>query len=144
MQSRAKHWFSLGLWSTICACLGNTQTRIVFPQINQAIACLLGVKRSPSEMAEGEVDVTNACGPYYINNLSYSEENFDKLVNLSYYNVQNNKDLILQALRTAVERKKQHKKEQALHKQPDGHGMPVPAREGTQNLAGCPAPGNMK
>ncbi|KAL9849416.1 cytosolic phospholipase A2 epsilon-like isoform 3-T3 [Geothlypis trichas] len=119
---------------------------IFFPLVNDTFREYKapGVKRSPSEMAEGEVDVTNACGPYYINNLSYSEENFDKLVNLSYYNVQNNKDLILQALRTAVERKKQHKKEQALHKQPDGHGMPVPAREGTQNLAGCPAPGNMK
>lgn len=69
------------------------------------------MKRSPSEVAEGDVDVGNACGPYYIKNLSYSEENFDKLVNLSYYNVQNNKDLILQALRQAVERKKQRKKE---------------------------------
>uniref|UniRef100_A0A8C5ITI0 Phospholipase A2 n=1 Tax=Junco hyemalis TaxID=40217 RepID=A0A8C5ITI0_JUNHY len=119
---------------------------IFFPLVNDTFREYKapGVKRSPSEMAEGEVDVTNACGPYYINNLSYSEKNFDKLVNLSYYNVQNNKDLILQALRTAVERKKQHKKEQALHKQPDGHGTPVPAREGTQRLAGCPAPGNMK
>ncbi|KAF2980043.1 hypothetical protein EK904_009477 [Melospiza melodia maxima] len=120
---------------------------IFFPLVNDTFREYKapGVKRSPSEMAEGEVDVTNACGPYYINNLSYSEENFDKLVNLSYYNVQNNKDLILQALRTAVERKKQqHKKEQGLHKQPDGHGTPVPAREGTQRLAGCPAPGNMK
>lgn len=113
-------------------------------QINHVIACLLGVKRSPSEMAEGEVDVANACGPYYINNLSYSEENFDKLVNLSYYNVQNNKDLILRALRTAVERKKQRKKEQALQKPPDSYGMCVPDREGTQHLAHCPAPGNMK
>lgn len=95
-------------------------------------------------MAEGEVDVANDCGPYYINNLSYSEENFDKLVNLSYYNVQNNKDLILQALSTAVERKKQHKKEQALQKPPDGSGMRVPGREGTQHLADCPAPRNMK
>lgn len=69
------------------------------------------MKRSPSEMAEGDVDVADTCGPYYINNLSYSEEDFDKLVNLSYYNVQNNKDLILQALRSAVERKKQRKAE---------------------------------
>uniref|UniRef100_A0A803W434 Phospholipase A2 n=1 Tax=Ficedula albicollis TaxID=59894 RepID=A0A803W434_FICAL len=82
---------------------------IFFPLVNDTFREYKapGVKRSPSEMAEGEVDVDNACGPYYINNLSYSEENFDKLVNLSYYNVQNNKDLILQALHTAVERKKQ-------------------------------------
>ncbi|XP_068873515.1 cytosolic phospholipase A2 epsilon-like isoform X7 [Aphelocoma coerulescens] len=119
---------------------------IFFPLVNDTFREYKapGVKRSPSEMAEGEVDVANACGPYYINNLSYSEENFDKLVNLSYYNVQNNKDLILQALRTAVERKKQRKKEQALQKPPDGCGMRVPDREGTQHLADCPAPGNMK
>lgn len=82
-----------------------------FLLINWVIICPLGVKRSPSEMAEGDVDVADTCGPYYINNLSYSEEDFDKLVNLSYYNVQNNKDLILQALRSAVERKKQRKAE---------------------------------
>uniref|UniRef100_A0A8C0HM58 Phospholipase A2 n=1 Tax=Buteo japonicus TaxID=224669 RepID=A0A8C0HM58_9AVES len=82
---------------------------IFFPLVNDTFRDYKapGVKRSPSELAEGDVDVANTCGPYYINNLSYSEEDFDKLVNLSYYNVQNNKDLILQALRTAVERKKQ-------------------------------------
>lgn len=67
-------------------------------------------------MAEGDVDVANTYGPYYINNLSYSKENFDKLVNLSYYNVQNNKDLILQALRTTVERKKQQKQKETTAK----------------------------
>ncbi|TRZ26303.1 hypothetical protein HGM15179_000915 [Zosterops borbonicus] len=119
---------------------------IFFPLVNDTFREYKapGVKRSPSEMADGEVDVANACGPYYINNLSYSEENFDKLVNLSYYNVQNNKDLILGALRTAVERKKQRKKEQALQKPPDGCGVCVPDREGTQHLADCPAPGNVK
>ncbi|KAM9653100.1 cytosolic phospholipase A2 epsilon-like [Morphnus guianensis] len=119
---------------------------IFFPLVNDTFRDYKapGVKRSPSELAEGDVDVANTCGPYYINNLSYSEEDFDKLVNLSYYNVQNNKDLILQALRTAVERKKQHKKEQPLQKPPDGDGMCVPDREGTQHLADCPALGNMK
>lgn len=115
-----------------------------FLLINQVIVCPLGVKRSASEMAEGDVDVASTHGPYYINNLSYSEEDFDKLVNLSYYNIQNNKDLILQALRTAVERKKQRKKEQQLQKPPSGDGMCVPDREGTQHLADCPELGNMK
>ncbi|KAK4822285.1 hypothetical protein QYF61_012360 [Mycteria americana] len=119
---------------------------IFFPLVNDTFRDYKapGVKRSPSEMAEGDVDVANTCGPYYINNLSYSEEDFDKLVNLSYYNVQNNKDLILQALHTAVERKKQHKKEQPLQKPPSGDGMCVPDREGTQHLANCPALGNTK
>uniref|UniRef100_A0A8C3KER9 PLA2c domain-containing protein n=1 Tax=Calidris pygmaea TaxID=425635 RepID=A0A8C3KER9_9CHAR len=76
---------------------------IFFPLVNDTFRDYKapGVKRSPSEMAEGDVDVANTCGPYYINNLSYSEEDFDKLVNLSYYNVQNNKDLILQHLPVA-------------------------------------------
>uniref|UniRef100_A0A669PIV6 Phospholipase A2 n=1 Tax=Phasianus colchicus TaxID=9054 RepID=A0A669PIV6_PHACC len=75
---------------------------IFFPLVNDTFREYKapGVRRSPSEMADGDVDVTNSCGPYYINNLSYSEKDFDKLVNLSYYNVQNNKDLILQALLT--------------------------------------------
>ncbi|KAJ7403170.1 Cytosolic phospholipase A2 beta [Pitangus sulphuratus] len=103
---------------------------VFFPLVNDTFREYKapGVKRSPSEMADGDVDVANACGPYYINNLSYSEEDFDKLVNLSYYNVQNNKGLILQALHTAVERKKQHKKEQPLRKPLDGYGMSVPDR----------------
>uniref|UniRef100_A0A8C4ULP5 Phospholipase A2 n=1 Tax=Falco tinnunculus TaxID=100819 RepID=A0A8C4ULP5_FALTI len=119
---------------------------VFFPLVNDTFRDYKapGVKRSPSEMAEGDVDVANTCGPYYINNLSYSEEDFDKLVNLSYYNVQNNKDLILQALCTAVERKKRHKKEQPLQKIPDGDGVYVSDREGTQHLTDCPAPGNMK
>ncbi|KAJ7413476.1 phospholipase A2 group IVE [Willisornis vidua] len=100
---------------------------IFFPLVNDTFREYKapGVKRSPSEMADGDIDVASACGPYYINNLSYSEEDYDKLVNLSYYNVQNNKDLILQALHTAVERKKQHKKEQSVQKPPDGYANVV-------------------
>ncbi|XP_068017493.1 cytosolic phospholipase A2 epsilon-like [Melanerpes formicivorus] len=119
---------------------------VFFPLVNDTFREYKapGVKRSPSEMAEGDVDVANTCGPYYINNLSYSKENFDKLVNLSYYNVQNNKDLILQALRTAVERKKQQKTEQPLQETPEGDSTCEPDRAGTQHLADCPALGNMK
>ncbi|XP_074961739.1 cytosolic phospholipase A2 epsilon-like [Phalacrocorax aristotelis] len=119
---------------------------IFFPLVNDTFRDYKapGVKRSPSEMAEGDVDVANTYGPYYINNLSYSEEDFDKLVNLSYYNVQNNKGLILQALRTAVERKKQYKKEQPQQKPPSRDGMCVSDREGTQHLANCPALASMK
>uniref|UniRef100_A0A8D0F582 PLA2c domain-containing protein n=1 Tax=Strix occidentalis caurina TaxID=311401 RepID=A0A8D0F582_STROC len=106
-----------------CYIVGDKETPetpivIFFPLVNDTFRDYKapGVKRSPSEMAEGDVDVANSCGPYYINNLTYSEEDFDKLVNLSYYNVQNNKELILQALCTAVQRKKQHKKDQPLRK----------------------------
>lgn len=68
-----------------------------------------GVKRSPEEMEDGKIDLSGDFGPYNINALRYSEENFDKLVELSQYNIMNNKDMIFKALRLAVERKKQSK-----------------------------------
>ncbi|XP_010134619.1 PREDICTED: cytosolic phospholipase A2 epsilon-like [Buceros rhinoceros silvestris] len=67
------------------------------------------VERSPTEMEQGRVDVSSCVGPYGTGLLTYTEENFNKLLNLCRYNILNNKHLILQALRTAVERKKQFK-----------------------------------
>ncbi|NWU75735.1 PA24E phospholipase, partial [Onychorhynchus coronatus] len=64
------------------------------------------VERSSTEMDQGRVDVSNCTAPYGTGLLTYSEENFNKLLNLCYYNILNNKHLILQALQTAVERKK--------------------------------------
>ncbi|NWT19473.1 PA24E phospholipase, partial [Vireo altiloquus] len=64
------------------------------------------VERSPAEMEQGRVDVSNCASPYGTGLLTYTEENFNKLLNLCSYNILNNKHLILQALRTAVERKK--------------------------------------
>uniref|UniRef100_A0A8C3XBS4 Phospholipase A2 n=1 Tax=Cyanoderma ruficeps TaxID=181631 RepID=A0A8C3XBS4_9PASS len=67
------------------------------------------VERSPAEMEQGRVDVSSCAAPYGTGLLTYTEENFNKLLNLCSYNILNNKHLILQALRTAVERKKQLK-----------------------------------
>ncbi|NWH59650.1 PA24E phospholipase, partial [Geococcyx californianus] len=64
------------------------------------------VERSPTEMEQGRVDVSNCIAPYGTGLLTYTEEDFNKLLNLCSYNVLNNKHVILQALRTAVERKK--------------------------------------
>lgn len=71
---------------------------------------LLGVERSPAEMAQGNVDVSSGFSPYCLNSFTYTEEEFDKLVELTSYNIQNNKHLILQALNSAIEQKRQHKK----------------------------------
>lgn len=57
-------------------------------------------------MEEGKVNLENSCSPYYLIRLIYSSENFDKLVNLSKYNILNNRDLLLQAIQSAVERKR--------------------------------------
>ncbi|XP_025044109.2 cytosolic phospholipase A2 beta isoform X2 [Pelodiscus sinensis] len=61
-----------------------------------------GVKRSPSEMKDGDVNLDNSDSPYYFTKLMYSAEDFDKLVNLSSYNILNNKDLILQSIQRAM------------------------------------------
>ncbi|XP_061467321.1 cytosolic phospholipase A2 epsilon-like isoform X2 [Rhineura floridana] len=84
---------------------------LLFPLVNDTFREYKapGVKRSPEEMKDGEVDLISTFGPYNINALRYSEEDFDKLVKMSQYNIQNNKDMIIKALCLAVERKKQHK-----------------------------------
>uniref|UniRef100_A0A8D0GIJ3 Phospholipase A2 n=1 Tax=Sphenodon punctatus TaxID=8508 RepID=A0A8D0GIJ3_SPHPU len=74
-----------------------------------------GVKRSPEEMAEGDVDVVSTWGPYNVYTLQYSEEDFDKLSKMCYYNIMNNRDSIIQTLRIAVEQKKQHKNNHHKH-----------------------------
>ncbi|EMP39599.1 Cytosolic phospholipase A2 beta [Chelonia mydas] len=62
-----------------------------------------GVKRSPLEMKDGDINLTNSNSPYYFTKLMYSAEDFDKLVNLTSYNIHNNKDLILQSIQRAME-----------------------------------------
>uniref|UniRef100_A0A8C4UH95 Phospholipase A2 n=1 Tax=Falco tinnunculus TaxID=100819 RepID=A0A8C4UH95_FALTI len=81
---------------------------IHFPLVNDTFKEFKepGVKRCHSEIEEGKVNLENNCSPYYLIRLIYSSENFDKLVNLSKYNILNNKDLLLQALRSAVERRR--------------------------------------
>ncbi|KFV90858.1 Cytosolic phospholipase A2 beta, partial [Eurypyga helias] len=81
---------------------------IHFPLVNDTFKEFKepGVKRGLSEMEEGKVNLENSCSPYYLIRLIYSSENFDKLVNLSKYNILNNKDLLLQAIRSAVERRR--------------------------------------
>uniref|UniRef100_A0A8B9PBN1 Phospholipase A2 n=1 Tax=Apteryx owenii TaxID=8824 RepID=A0A8B9PBN1_APTOW len=85
---------------------------VFFPLVNDTFRKYEepGVERSPAEMAQGNVDVSSLFSPYCINSFTYTEEEFDKLVKLTSYNIQNNKHLILQALNSAVEQKKQQKK----------------------------------
>nr|XP_056707865.1 cytosolic phospholipase A2 epsilon-like [Euleptes europaea] len=84
---------------------------VLFPLVNDTFRKYKapGVKRSPEEMEDGIMDLTSTFGPYNINALRYSEEDFDKLIKLSQYNIMNNKDMIIKALCLAVERKKQCK-----------------------------------
>ncbi|XP_065610856.1 cytosolic phospholipase A2 epsilon-like [Cyrtonyx montezumae] len=85
---------------------------VFFPLVNDTFRKYKepGVERSPAEMAQGNVDVSSLFSPYCINSFTYTEEQFDNLVKLTSYNIQNNKHLILQALNSAIEQKRQHKK----------------------------------
>ncbi|NXE08423.1 PA24E phospholipase, partial [Lophotis ruficrista] len=85
---------------------------VFFPLVNDTFRKYKepGVERSPAEMAQGNVDVSSSFSPYCLNSFTYTEEEFDKLVELTSYNIQNNKHLILQALISAIEQKRQHKK----------------------------------
>ncbi|KAM6335651.1 cytosolic phospholipase A2 epsilon-like [Podargus strigoides] len=85
---------------------------VFFPLVNDSFRKYKepGVERSPAEMAQGNVDVSSVFSPYCINSFTYTEEEFDKLIELTSYNIQNNKHLILKALNSAIEQKRQHKK----------------------------------
>ncbi|XP_060118343.1 cytosolic phospholipase A2 epsilon-like [Heteronotia binoei] len=68
-----------------------------------------GEERDPIEMKEGNVDVSSFLSPFTTREVSFSEENFDKLVKLTEYNILNNEDKIMEALRAAMKRRKQQK-----------------------------------
>ncbi|NXR12582.1 PA24E phospholipase, partial [Semnornis frantzii] len=84
-------------------------TVLFFPLVNDTFKKYKapGIERSPEEMPEGKVDVSSILSPFTTREVCFSEENFDKLVKLTDYNVLNNEKLIIRALRLAVARRKQ-------------------------------------
>ncbi|XP_044087038.1 cytosolic phospholipase A2 epsilon [Neovison vison] len=84
---------------------------LFFPLINDTFQKYKapGVERSPEELEQGHVDIYGPKTPYATKELTYTEAAFDKLVKLSEYNILNNKDKLLQALRLTVEKKKRLK-----------------------------------
>uniref|UniRef100_A0A8C6V5U8 PLA2c domain-containing protein n=1 Tax=Naja naja TaxID=35670 RepID=A0A8C6V5U8_NAJNA len=83
---------------------------VFFPLVNDTFQYYSapGERRSEADMAGGNIDVSTCKTPYSTFCLKYSDEDFDKLVNLSEYNILNNQHLIFQALHAAIERKRQH------------------------------------
>lgn len=63
--------------------------------------------RSAAEMEQGKIDLSSFCSPYSTREVSLKAEDFNKLQRLTNYNIMNNENVILQALRMAVARKKQ-------------------------------------
>ncbi|XP_026559822.1 cytosolic phospholipase A2 beta-like [Pseudonaja textilis] len=66
-----------------------------------------GVKRTPSEMQDGNVNLKKDISPYQTLEITYTEENLDKLINLCSYNILNSKDFIFQAIQSAMQKKRQ-------------------------------------
>lgn len=66
-----------------------------------------GVERNAAQLPQGNVDVSSAFSPYSTRQVSLQEEEFNKLLNLTNYNVQNNANTILEVLHKVIERKKQ-------------------------------------
>ncbi|KAK9409739.1 cytosolic phospholipase A2 epsilon-like [Crotalus adamanteus] len=78
-----------------------------FPEIR--ICFMQGVERSSTNMEEGNVDISSVFSPFGTREVSFSEDNFDKLVKLTEYNILNNESKIIEAFRAAVHRKKNQK-----------------------------------
>ncbi|NXN67758.1 PA24E phospholipase, partial [Himantopus himantopus] len=82
---------------------------LYFPLVNDTFQRYVapGMARSAAEMELGKVDISSFCSPYSTREVSLKAEDFNKLLKLTNYNIMNNENMILQALRTAVARKKQ-------------------------------------
>ncbi|PNI10808.1 hypothetical protein CK820_G0056778 [Pan troglodytes] len=68
-----------------------------------------GVRRPPEEAAAGEVNLSSSDSPYHYTKVTYSQEDVDKLLHLTHYNVCNNQEQLLEALRQAVQRRRQRR-----------------------------------
>ncbi|NXK54220.1 PA24E phospholipase, partial [Chauna torquata] len=82
---------------------------LYFPLVNNTFQRYVapGMSRSAAEMEQGKVDLSSFCSPYSTREVSLKAEDFNKLQKLTNYNIMNNENMILQALRMAVARKKQ-------------------------------------
>ncbi|XP_063174427.1 cytosolic phospholipase A2 epsilon-like [Candoia aspera] len=82
---------------------------LYFPLVNDTFQRYIapGIERSAAQMPQGNVDVSSVFSPYSTRQVSLQEEDFNKLLNLTNYNVQNNANTILGVLHKVVERKKQ-------------------------------------
>lgn len=76
------------------------------------------MSRSDAEMEQGKVDISSFSSPYSTREVSLKVEDFNKLLKLANYNIMNNENMILQALRMAVARKKQALSQPAPQAQP--------------------------
>ncbi|XP_029139967.1 cytosolic phospholipase A2 epsilon-like [Protobothrops mucrosquamatus] len=82
---------------------------LYFPLVNDTFQRYIapGIERNAAQLPQGNVDISSAFSPYSTRQVSLQEEDFNKLLNLTNYNVQNNANTILRVLHKVVEQKKQ-------------------------------------
>ncbi|XP_037690164.1 cytosolic phospholipase A2 beta [Choloepus didactylus] len=80
-----------------------------FPLVNDSFRehSAPGVRRTPEEKEAGEVNLSSSDSPYHYTKVTYSPEDADKLLLLTHYNICNNRERLLEALREAVQRRRQ-------------------------------------
>ncbi|XP_047592796.1 cytosolic phospholipase A2 beta isoform X4 [Lutra lutra] len=71
-----------------------------------------GIPRTPAEKVAGEVNLSPSDSPYHYSKLTYSLEDADKLLRLTHYNICNNREQLLEALRGAMLRRRQRRHHQ--------------------------------
>uniref|UniRef100_A0A8D2MLV1 Phospholipase A2 n=1 Tax=Zonotrichia albicollis TaxID=44394 RepID=A0A8D2MLV1_ZONAL len=93
---------------------------LYFPLVNDTFQKYVapGMTRTAAEMEQGKVDISSFSSPYSTREVSLKAEDFNKLLKLANYNIMNNENMILQALRMAVARKKQALSQPAPQAQP--------------------------
>ncbi|XP_012504580.1 PREDICTED: cytosolic phospholipase A2 beta [Propithecus coquereli] len=84
-----------------------------FPLVNDSFRehSAPGVRRTPEEAAAGDVNLSSSNSPYHYTKVSYSPEDVDKLLCLTHYNICNNREQLLEALRQAVRRRQRRRRE---------------------------------
>ncbi|XP_029330473.1 cytosolic phospholipase A2 beta [Mus caroli] len=82
-----------------------------FPLVNDSFQdySAPGVPRTSEEKAAGEVNLSSSDSPYHYTKVTYSQEDVDKLLRLTHYNVCNNQDRLREAMHQAVQRRRKRK-----------------------------------
>ncbi|KAM9202280.1 cytosolic phospholipase A2 beta isoform 2-T2 [Dugong dugon] len=82
-----------------------------FPLVNDSFRehSAPGVPRTPEEKEAGQVNLSPSDSPYHYTKVTYSQEDVDKLLGLTRYNICNSRELLLAALREAVQRRRQRR-----------------------------------
>uniref|UniRef100_A0A8C2MYV8 Phospholipase A2 n=1 Tax=Cricetulus griseus TaxID=10029 RepID=A0A8C2MYV8_CRIGR len=82
-----------------------------FPLVNDSFQdhSAPGVPRALEEKAAGKVNLSSSDSPYHYTKVTYSQEDVDKLLRLTHYNICNNQERLREALQQAVQRRRQRK-----------------------------------